>query len=463
MAAATALREPTTPYEQHREYVLRVLARRCGWLDGGEREEALHDAYVVMLERERKGDVDLGAMHSQQVRAFLVQTAINKALDAGKRVGRKRSQPLAEAESAPDPARSPDELVAATLDGARVREIVAELPERRQAVVKLRFFFDRTPAEIQRCLHISERAYRKEIERAVHHIADRYELVRAGRFCDSRRSLVLAYVAGVAGPNRAREAREHLASCPGCAAWAAELRDASRRVAAALPAPVVVTEGELPGGVASVVDSARDAATQLSGWLKQQAAALVTRVDPSGAGQVAGVKPGAAAAAIASCVAIGGGATYCAVEGIPEPLRPAFVDRAIERKPAEASERPAPEPSPPAPVPPPATEPSPAPAAAPASTARGSAAQGGGSSTGGEFGLEAGTGTRSGRGGTGSGTTASAASTGGPTQSSPTSPSGSGGSGSGGEFGLQGSPAPSPTAPAPTSGGSTSGGGEFGP
>jgi RNA polymerase sigma factor (sigma-70 family) len=222
-------RPAPTPYEQHRDYVLAVLSRRCAWLTREEREETFHEAYTVVLEKQRDGALELEAMAPEQVRAFLTQTAINKGLDEGKRVGRKRSVELDDAAFAePDTGRAPDELAAADMDSARVREIIGELPARQQAIVKLRFFFDRTPGEIQRSLGITERAYRRELERAMRHVSDRYELVREGSFCESRRSVILAFVMGIAGPGRARAAQEHLATCPSCAHWAAEVREAAR-------------------------------------------------------------------------------------------------------------------------------------------------------------------------------------------------------------------------------------------
>jgi len=217
-----------TAYEEHRTYVLAVLARRCGWLALDEREAIYHDANLVLLEKERDGVLVPSAMHRNQVRAYLTQTAINKGLDEGGRAERTRSVPLEDDVLAmPDAGRSPDELAAANLDGTRVREIVGELPPRQQAIIKLRFFLDRRPDEIQDSMGISERVYRRELERALRHISERYVLVREGRFCESRRSLVLAYVAGLAGSTRACEARRHLASCSACAAWAVEMRNAA--------------------------------------------------------------------------------------------------------------------------------------------------------------------------------------------------------------------------------------------
>jgi RNA polymerase sigma factor (sigma-70 family) len=214
-----------SPYEEHRKYVLSVLGRRCAWLDASDREGLLHDAYTVLLEKQREGTLQLSEMRPAQIRAYLTQTALNKALDEGKRAGRRRSVPLlddAYESFAPSPAH--DELVAARMEGARVREIVAELPERQQQIVSLRFFFDWTPRQIGRYLGVTERVYRRELERGLRHIGERFELVRNGTFCESRESLIRAYVAGIAGPNRSAEARRHLQTCQGCARWAGQLR-----------------------------------------------------------------------------------------------------------------------------------------------------------------------------------------------------------------------------------------------
>jgi RNA polymerase sigma factor (sigma-70 family) len=360
---ATTSRE--APYLENRDYVLAVLARRCGWLDGDDREAAFHDAYAVLLEKERDGVLDAAAMHPAQVRAYLTQTAIHKALDEGKRAGRKRSEPLGEsALTAVDGAPAPEDVAAAGDDHARLREIVGELPRRQQTIVKLRFFFDRSPDEIQSYLGISERAYRRELERAMRHVTERFDLVRKGEFCDSRRSMILAYVGGFAGPNRALEARNHLSTCPGCAHWAAELRAASERLAALLPLPAVPDRGPLLRLGESLAD--------FFGTLKQHALALVTRADPGVAGYASGARPGAVAAAVASCIAVGGGATYCAVEGLPGPLRSMVTDARSEepRRSAKAKpkrERPVRAAATPAPTPvaTPAATPRPRPAATP--------------------------------------------------------------------------------------------------
>jgi RNA polymerase sigma factor (sigma-70 family) len=305
-------------YEKHRDYVLAVLRRRCGWLAEDEREAILHDAFVVLLEKERDGELDPAAMHGNQVRAYLTQTALYKALDEGKRAERNRSAPLDEAgEVEGDGQRPPEDAIAAALDGARVREIVDGLPKRRQAIIKLRFFFERTPGEIQELLGVTNRVYRRELERAVTQIADGYELVREGTFCDSRRSLILAYVAGIAGPGRAREARAHLETCPACAAWASELRETTRRAAVLLPLPALV--GGHVGRLGSLAMRVKEHVSALVGGARHQGAVAAARTDPNAGGVLAGTRPGAVVATLASCVALGGGA-YCAVQGVPSSL-----------------------------------------------------------------------------------------------------------------------------------------------
>ena len=315
----------STPYEEHRDYVLSVLARRCGWLDPSDREALLHDAYAVFLEKQRDGALDTESMRTPQVRAYLTQTALNKAMDEGKRAGRRRSVSLDNEDlgiDPIDPGRDLDDRLASSFDDARIREIVAELPERQQMIIKLRFFFDRTPDEIQRYLGVTERVYRRELERASRHIATRIELVRSGTFCDSRRSLILAYVNGIAGPHRVVEARRHLATCPACASLVRDLRSAVDRAALVVPAPLL-TEVVLRSGRWWVIPghATRVRMAELASRTRTRTAGAAVRLDPAKAMTIAGSRPGAAAAVIVGCLAAGSGATYCAVNGLPEPVR----------------------------------------------------------------------------------------------------------------------------------------------
>jgi RNA polymerase sigma factor (sigma-70 family) len=161
-------------YAEQRSYALGVLAKRCPWLQAAEREEMVHEAYLVMLEKHQRELVDLGAMHATQVRAYLVQTALHKALDAGKRAWRGRVTALHDVSDVVDPATPPDELLLADADQEQVRELVATLPARQQAILRLRFQHERSPQQISRELGVTHRVYRRELERAKRRIRDDY-------------------------------------------------------------------------------------------------------------------------------------------------------------------------------------------------------------------------------------------------------------------------------------------------
>jgi RNA polymerase sigma factor (sigma-70 family) len=327
---SVATKEAATPYEQHYGYVLGVLAGRCPWVPRSDRQALYHEAYAAMLELERAGRLDPAEMHPRQLRVYLAKAAVRNALDERKRAETRLTVPLGPAaENRADPARPVDERVAGALDAQAIRELLAELVPRQRAVLQLRFALELEPVEIQRLLGISARAYRKDLERGVRQLSGRYELVREGRWCETRRSLVLAYVAGIAGPRKALAARSHLAACPGCAQMAGELRQATQRAAALLPVPdVVLREGSLQR-LGEMLAGAREHVADVGGGVKQQAMALANRAsDPT---PLAGARPGAAAAAIAGCLAIGSGATYCAVEGVPDSLRaPLGLERRVD-------------------------------------------------------------------------------------------------------------------------------------
>jgi RNA polymerase sigma factor (sigma-70 family) len=217
---------PSTHYESHREYVLAVLGRRCSWLDPSDREALWHDAYIVFLEKVRRRALDPSSMRDGQVRTYLTETALHKAMDEGKRAERRRTLALDEgvwtelaAYEAPV-----EDRVAASFDRSLLREIVADLPDRQRHILALRFFCDHAPQEIQRQLGITARVYRRELERGTKTVADRLAAARQGTYCTDRRGAIIAYVAGIAGPGRSASIRRHLATCPACTRTAAELR-----------------------------------------------------------------------------------------------------------------------------------------------------------------------------------------------------------------------------------------------
>jgi RNA polymerase sigma factor (sigma-70 family) len=140
-----------------------------------------------------------------------------------------------------------------------------------------------------------------------------YEGIESGEECERFAPIVEALAAGSATSAQVLEIRPHLRHCTACRATVRDLH-LSRLRRASLFSPLFGLLKPLHGlfGRSSSPESGEPV-----GWLssaKQHATTTYYRVvDPT---PLAGVRPGAAAAAIASCVAIGGGATYCVQRGV---------------------------------------------------------------------------------------------------------------------------------------------------
>lgn len=149
-------------YAEDRRYVLGVLGRRR--LDRGQLEDIFHDACLVMLEKVEAGVLD-GEMPRAQARAYLTQTALNKALEWGRR-SRRRSVSLdGGCEELCSAGPGIEERVILREDARRVGDAIGSLPERRREVLKLRYYLGFEPEQIQRRLGVSRDVYRHELER----------------------------------------------------------------------------------------------------------------------------------------------------------------------------------------------------------------------------------------------------------------------------------------------------------
>jgi RNA polymerase sigma factor (sigma-70 family) len=180
-------------------------------------------------------------------------------------------------------------------------------------------------SEIAAQLGLSQRSVKRALERIME--AGRDELVRtAGRGCDAGEALVARLAFGLAGTREMREAQGHLATCERCGALYERLDLWREKVAALLPLPAAARAhpgvGErLLHGVGERLSwltqrgsesggTPRAHAARASAQLKQHAASAYYRaIDPT---PLAGARPGAVAATVAGCLALGGGATYCA-------------------------------------------------------------------------------------------------------------------------------------------------------
>jgi RNA polymerase sigma factor (sigma-70 family) len=172
-----------------------------------------------------------------------------------------------------------------------------------------------------------------------------YAEIEAGAECERFAPTLAALVAGTASGDALLELRPHIRNCPTCRATVRELH-ATRlgRLRALLPVPALlaplrwavgrfgdrtrsgreddavyeaIARAQPPAGGHArprVVEWAVQRAGDGVASAKQHAATAYTRAaDPT---PLAGVRPGAAAAAVAGCLAVGGGTTLCVTQGV---------------------------------------------------------------------------------------------------------------------------------------------------
>ncbi len=357
-------------YREHERSVLAMLAARYSELDPDGRRELYHEAWASVLKRRREGvEVD-------SLRAYLIGAAdklASKRVYGADARRRRTFDPGAPGFAAlADLGEQPDEAVLAADEARRVHMLIEELDQAEQTLLKLRLDLGLDPPEIRERLGLTERQYRRIAERAGKALLAQFRSFDRGDWARGKRSLLCACVMGIASESQRQRARRLVDEDPCCRAMMSELRELGGNAAALLPAPAgtltlasgnygltqraAELAGDVKAGVADLASrlghgpagggGAKDrTVTALSNTrrhvgdtlmaAKQHATNTYVRVaDPT---PMAGVRPGAAAAIVASCVAAGGGA-YCAVEGVPGSLGvPLGLDR------SESDSRPAPD------------------------------------------------------------------------------------------------------------------------
>jgi DNA-binding CsgD family transcriptional regulator len=249
--------------------------------------------------------------------------------------------------------------------------VLGRLSERQRQIAALHARGRKRP-QIATHLAMTPRTVKRELEQIM--TVGRAELVRlAGRGCAAGEPLVARFAFGLASPPEVRDAQLHLATCPRCGILYERLDLWREKVAALLPIPAV--EQARPGLSEWVLQRAGEGVASL----KQHATAGYSRaVDPT---PVAGVRPGAAAAAISGCLAIGGGTTYCVTQsvdpigGLAQIVAPARDQKQAEPRKKRVAQQPptptsTPSPVPPAVVTPTAEPPTPSPQPATEATPR---------------------------------------------------------------------------------------------
>jgi DNA-directed RNA polymerase specialized sigma24 family protein len=202
--------------------------------------------------------------------------------------------------------------------GLLVEEVAAGLSDRRREIFALWAAGHKRP-EIAERLGMSDRAVKKALEQIM--AAAREVLGReAGGGCAEGGSLVLRMACGLTEAGEATRARLHLEDCGRCTTFSERLNVWREKAVVVLP-PVGL-EATNPGVVERTVGRIADAAGSVRRQLVSGGTHVREQATLSGYGRGAdptplvGVRPGAVVAVVAGCIAIGGGATYCAHEGV---------------------------------------------------------------------------------------------------------------------------------------------------
>ena len=253
-----------------------------------------------------------------------------------------------EREPADPAALWPDEQAEIRALGELAREVIADLTPRQQTIIKIQWGWGLPRGQVAALLGLSERQVKRELEDAAPVIARNVELVKTERWCEARRSLITAYAFQLLSARRSAIAEQHLEHCPGCRELVRAVSQRLDGLAALAPAgPALEPPAERAlAHLAAPFEWARSGVGDLVASTKQQATSLLTRgpVGDAGAVQVAaggGLRgSGGMAAAALACVAVGGGATYCAVDGVPAPFQHSSqTAKQAERKPEREHRR----------------------------------------------------------------------------------------------------------------------------
>jgi RNA polymerase sigma factor (sigma-70 family) len=198
-----------------------------------------------------------------------------------------------------------------------VAEVSASLSDRQRNVFALYGAGYKRPQIADR-LGVRERVVKRDLLEIMDQA--RATLARlAGGGCEQGESLVLRSVCGISTPDESAKAREHVSDCGRCELFSERLIAWRDKAGAVLPP---TAEGASPGVVRHFAEASGEKLSAIKqhvldggAQVKQHATATYYRaVDPT---PLAAARPGTAAAVIASCIAIGGGAaTYCVEQGV---------------------------------------------------------------------------------------------------------------------------------------------------
>jgi RNA polymerase sigma factor (sigma-70 family) len=414
----------------------RAMVRRAfgSMFSDAEIEDVYGNAWLGTLRALRDRRPELS---EEELRKYVLTAVANHASKELRRRGRRPTTPIEFAPEVADGNAPPDERAASREQSQVAREILSTLPQRRRAVMMLRYGWGLKPEEVCGLVKgLSPRAYRKEITRGVDEVSAKLRLVEEGRWCDDREPVLKAYAAGIASSDQQRQAEQHLAHCRPCGEYVGKLSGRLHEIGSSVAWTGVAHAVDdrsisIVDRVGGALDRARDAVAGRGGPDSSEVAA--SQLASSGAGRGAGAAGAGVLAKIAGAGAVpkllaacltGGVAATCIAAGVGPGAELAALDEQVAERPVDQShDKPKPpeppdsrpvqvaqeepplsdagqQPAAPAPEPAPTPEPAPAPPApaeaefgiAPSATSDGGSSSefGVGSSSGGSAGGSAG-------------------------------------------------------------------------
>lgn len=177
-------------------------------------------------------------LSDEEIRKYVLAAVANHASKELRRRKRRPTTPLDAVHRVADDGVPPDERAAKREDSRLTRDLLSSLPQRRRAVMLLRYGWGLEPRQVCALVKgLSPRAYRKEITRGVDELTEKLRLVDRGQWCAEREPVLKAYAAGLADPDQRRQARQHLSHCRDCSEFVGKLNGHLHDVGASVAAP----------------------------------------------------------------------------------------------------------------------------------------------------------------------------------------------------------------------------------
>ena len=292
-------------FQEMRRPARAMIARAYGRaLREEEVEDIYSSAWAAMLSALRTRGRD---MAESELRAYILTAVASHASKEMRRRHRKPTgsiEPAAEQVLADGHQPLPDEIAIGSEERSMARDVLSSLPQRRRAVMFLRFGWGLSPNEVCALIPgLSPRAYRKEVTKGTEQLLDSLRRVDSGEWCLERELLVRDLVAGTADEDSKRQAEEHLSHCAGCSDLAARLRGQLHDIGSSIALGSVI--GAVGVGKLGLIE--RIVSLGSTGSSSSMAGAGV-------AAKIAGV--GGAGKAVMACVGAGAAATACVAAGV---------------------------------------------------------------------------------------------------------------------------------------------------